>query len=423
MNKLIETFGRFVGEETKKNPARTRSILAATYRLAGLQAQYLPSKALLPARQYMAAVAAKTIVEPLKHPEKSAVVSLFLPCELLHAFGIMPLFPEGLSCYLAASACERVFIETAEENGAPESLCSYHKILIGLALTGVMPKPLFVLNTTLACDANQLSFRKVADYYNVERFVLDIPYNCDDNATEYVAEQLRRMTVFIENATGQQLDENKLKEAVARSRRTIGLYKRYLDLRAERYISDEMTSEMYSVFATHVMLGTPEAEKYVKDLVEQTEKLPVGRKGKRILWVHTLPYWQDSLRELLNFREDIEVIGCDMTFDSLTETDENKPYESMAKRVLECSFNGKGERRAKLVLEYARKLHADGVVWFCHWGCKQTLGASQVARKLLEENGFPTLVLDGDGADTANINDGQMKTRMQAFIETLGGDK
>lgn len=421
MNQIIEKFGQLVGEETKKNPSRTRGILSAVYRLAGLQAQYFPSKALLPARQYMAAVSAKSIVSPLNHPDKAAIVSIFLPCEILHAAGLLPLFPEGLSCYLAASACERVFIETAEENGVPETMCSYHKILIGLALTNVMSKPLFVLNTTLACDANQLSFRKIAEHYDVPHFVLDIPNKFDDNAVKYVADGLREMTSFIEKCTGKKIDENAIRESVARSRRTIELYKKYLDLRAERYISDEMTSEMYSVFATHVMLGTPEAEKYVSDLVKQTEKLPVGRKGSRILWVHTLPYWQDSLREILNFREDCEVIACDMTFDSLTDMDENHPYESMAKRVLECSFNGEAERRVKLVGDMAEKLHADGVVWFCHWGCKQTLGASQYARKELEERGFTTLVLDGDGCDRSNINDGQMLTRVQSFLETFKG--
>ncbi|NLH02196.1 MAG: 2-hydroxyacyl-CoA dehydratase, partial [Clostridiales bacterium] len=31
----------------------------------------------------------------------------------------------------------------------------------------------------------------------------------------------------------------------------------------------------------------------------------------------------------------------------------------------------------------------------------------------------PVLLLDGDGCDMENINDGQMKTRLQAFLEIL----
>ena len=41
-----------------------------------------------------------------------------------------------------------------------------HKILLGLAETGVMAKPRFVLNTSLACDANQLTFRRLARFWD-----------------------------------------------------------------------------------------------------------------------------------------------------------------------------------------------------------------------------------------------------------------
>lgn len=93
----------------------------------------------------------------------------------------------------------------------------------------------------------------------------------------------------------------------------------------------------------------------------------------------------------------------------------------MARRLLGSCFNGGARRRVERVLELARRLHADGVVWFCHWGCKQTSGASQLARQTLEAAGFPTLVLDGDGCDAGNANDGQMVTRLQAFLEQLEG--
>ena len=61
----------------------------------------------------------------------------------------------------------------------------------------------------------------------------------------------------------------------------------------------------------------------------------------------------------------------------------------------------------------------DAVIHFCHWGCKQTLGASAMAKEAFEQAGFPTLVLDGDGCDTRNVQDGQMMTRMGAFLEQL----
>ena len=56
---------------------------------------------------------------------------------------------------------------------------------------------------------------------------------------------------------------------------------------------------------------------------------------------------------------------------------------------------------------------------FVHWGCKETAGAAQLMRRQLESQGFPTLVLDGDGCDRGNCMEGQMSTRFSAFLEML----
>lgn len=423
MNALIEKFGKYIYKKSSENPVYVRKLLCNVYSLAGFQARYFPSKALMPSRQYMAWVAAKSITRPLRHPERAAIVSIFTPCEMLHALGIEAMFPEGLSCYLAASASERYFIEKAEQSGAPESLCSYHKILIGLVVSGVMPKPLFVLNTTLACDANQLSFRKAAEFFDIPHFVIDVPNDTSEKSVEYLAEQLKTIWTEIRKICDSENAEEKLSECVARSRQTVELYREYLDLRATRSVSDEMTSEMLSVFAMHVLLGTSDSLEYVKRLVSDTRKQPEEFKGKRIMWVHSMPYWQDSLRNILNFNDRCEIVGCDMTFDSLEGDDEKDDFSYMASRTLKCTFNGPWERRAEKVKEYAQKMHADGIIYFCHWGCKQTMCACVLSKRMFESCSIPTLILDGDGCDTANISDGQMLTRVQAFIEQLEGGK
>ena len=37
------------------------------------------------------------------------MVNIFMPCELMHAMGLTPMFPEGLSVYVACTACQHVF--------------------------------------------------------------------------------------------------------------------------------------------------------------------------------------------------------------------------------------------------------------------------------------------------------------------------
>ena len=86
---------------------------------------------------------------------------------------------------------------------------------------------------------------------------------------------------------------------------------------------------------------------------------------------------------------------------------------------MQDAFNGPAENRIRRSLEMCRRLDIDGVVYFCHWGCKQTLSSAQIVRHTMEEAGYPTLILDGDGCDADNMSNGQILTRMEAFLEML----
>ena len=64
-----------------------------------------------------------------------------------------------------------------------------------------------------------------------------------------------------------------------------------------------------------------------------------------------------------------------------------------------------------------------GGILFAHWGCKGTIGASSLIKNSLENAGLPTMVLDGDGCNPANSSDGQVSTRLQAYLEMLSEGK
>ena len=423
MNNLIELFGNHIYKTAPTNPLSARKKLCFAFSMAGLMCKYFPTKKLLPSRQFMQWAAADSAITPLKTGKNSAIVSLYLPCEILHSMGISTLFPEALACYLAAARSEQVFIDTAEQNFVSQTMCSYHKAFIGMVETGVLPKPDFIINTTLACDANHLSFRRAAEHYNVPQYMIDVPYNYSSGAVDYVAKQIKDMVTFIEKQ-GYTFDEAKLTETVEKSKQTLKNFNDILALRANRSLSDEMTSQMLSVFATHVMLGTDNALKYSNDLKTELAAVPKGKKGVRLLWVHTLPYWQDALRDLINFTDRCEIVACDMVMDAMyCNLEEADPYRFMADRLVRNTVNGNGTNRINATLEFAKKLNANGIVWYCHWGCKQTAGLSNIAKSTFESNGFPTLILDGDGCNWNNVNDGQTVTRTEAFLELLENRK
>ena len=423
MNNLIELFGNHIYKTAPTNPLSARKKLCFAFSTAGLMCKYFPTKKLLPSRQFMQWAAADSAITPLKTGKNSAIVSLYLPCEILHSMGISTLFPEALACYLAAARSEQIFIDTAEQNFVSQTMCSYHKAFIGMVETGVLPKPDFIINTTLACDANHLSFRRAAEHYNVPQYMIDVPYNYSSGAVDYVAKQIRDMVTFIEKQ-GYTFDEAQVTETIVNAKQSLKNFNDILALRANRSLSDEMTSQMLSVFATHVMLGTDNALKYSNDLKTELSAVPEGKKGVRLLWVHTLPYWQDALRDLINFTDRCEIVACDMVMDAMyCDLEETDPYRFMADRLVRNTVNGNGTNRINATLELAKKLNANGIIWYCHWGCKQTAGLSNIAKSTFESNGFPTLIIDGDGCNWNNVNDGQTVTRTEAFLELLENRK
>lgn len=422
MGKIVETFGKIIQDECDKNSAAARKLLLAGYHAQNLRWKTVPGKRVSKAAQLASVETMNSMIAPLAHAERAAMVSLFTPCELLQVAGLHPYSCEGFGCFLSGTHAERAFLQHAENEGLPETFCSYHKVFIGAAEKGLMPKPRFIINTTLACDANLLTFRRLADFFGVKQYVIDVPYGQDEEAVQYVAEQLRGMKAFIEAETCEKIDEGKLAKAVGRSQRSMDNFRRFMALSADKQQMATVTDQMFSAFMLHNLLGTEGAERFTIQCLKTVKNAP-ATKGKRLLWMHTIPYWVAPLRDVLDYNEAVQVVGCDMSFEGLVQGDTADPYRAMAQRVVYSAFNGPVQRRIDRGLEAARELKADGVIWFCHWGCKHTLGGAQIAKQKFEEAGYPCLILDGDGCDRSHGGEGQMATRVEAFIEMLGGEQ
>jgi benzoyl-CoA reductase/2-hydroxyglutaryl-CoA dehydratase subunit BcrC/BadD/HgdB len=422
MADLVTRFGEFICRETPAHPALCRHLLLTGYRAFGMKLRHAPDPRLPASRQYIAVLLNRAVVEMLSRPEKAALVSVFLPCELLEAMEIRPMCAELYAAFLNGASAEKVFAETAEAAGIAETYCSYHKVLIGSALSGVLPKPGLIANTSLVCDANNLTFRALSDFYGIPQYYVDVPPRRSEGSLRYVADQMRGMAAFLEEQTHRKLNGDALRRAMVHTRNTIENFRACIPERRAHSLPGDVTSEMYEIYTTHIALGSQAAEHYSRMLLEDLRQAPPAS-GVRLLWLHTIPNWQPPVREKLNFSDRCQIVACDMNFEGLVEIDPDKPYESMAGRLVGSCWNGGGENRVAAARDMARALEADGVVCFCHWGCKQTMGLSARFKQELEADGFPTLILNGDGCDRSNSSDGQIATRLNAFLEMLEGQK
>ncbi len=416
---VVETFGRYVEQWSGPRPRRAQGLLRLGWEAQNFKNRHLPDKRLLPADRYLATVMMDAMLKPLQAPASSAIVSVFTPCELLQEAGLNPYNVEGFSCYLSGSCAERGFLQQAENAGISETLCSYHKTFLGAADKGVLPRPACIVYTNLTCDANLLTFRRLAEMYHVPVFAIDVPMQQSEENVAYVADQLRQLAEFLHTVTGRALDEEALRARLRRSRRTLEKFRECQRARADRYVPTDLVTPLYSGMTNNILLGSEAVEAYADRLLADIKAAGPAR-GKRIYWMHTIPFWSEAVRHALAFREEAQIVGCELSQVCEPEFDPESPFEAMAWRMVYHSLNGSALRRIEAGIRRARECGADGVVWFDHWGCKHTLGSAQLAKKKFEEAGLPLLILDGDGCDRSHGGEGQTATRLEAFLEMLG---
>ena len=416
---IIETFGHYVENLTDKKPQSARWLLKTGWEAQNLKFRYMQDKRLMPADRHLANLMMDTMLRPLQKPEASVIVSIFTPCEMMQEVGLHPYNVEGFSCYLSASKAERAFLQQAENQGIAETLCSYHKTFLGAAQKGLLPKPKCIVYTNLTCDANLLTFRTLADFYQVPVFAIDVPWNQTTENVQYVADQLKDLKIFLEKNTGKTISEDRLKERLACSKRTLENYKKYQQMRADRYVPSDLVTPLYAGMTNNILLGTEEEALYTEKLLQDVKKAP-PKKGKHIYWMHTIPFWSDAVKDALLLNDDVQIVGCELSQATDISRHSEDPYEEMAMRLIYHALNGPISRRINAGIRHAKQAGADGVVWFNHWGCKHTLGGSRIAKKRFEEAGLPTLILDGDGCDRSHGGEGQTSTRLGAFLEMLG---
>ena len=95
------------------------------------------------------------------------------------------------------------------------------------------------------------------------------------------------------------------------------------------------------------------------------------------------------------------------------------PFEALARKIIQNLYNGSYSHKAEMIGRLAQRLNPDAVIHFCHWGCKQASGGSILLKEKMQELNIPMLILDGDGIDKRNSHDGQIKTRLEAFLEMI----
>ena len=415
---VVDKYIDYVRNEAIENPEKSFPKMVLGFKANKLKTKLLPKKNISKGYQKLETMMMSLVADSLSKEKSYVWSNIFAPCEIMQCFDLNTLSIECLSCYLTGYHLEDYFIDFAQNTGLAPTLCSYHKTFVGAVDSGVIPNPVYAVTTSLSCDGNLNTFRYLEKKKGVPFTFLDIPYEEDETSVSYLAEQLKQLTIELEERFQKPFDIEKLKQAIRIENETRKELFRFFELQKKHYYPGELISQLYLMMGTHLMMGRPEFLELVRFLNKDIATYPVFE-GKRILWVHLLPFYQESLRSYFNSSDKYQVIASDIIIDFMDELDESRPFEALATKIIRNLYNGSYSHKADMIGTLVDEIQPDAIIHFCHWGCKQASGGSVLLKERMKEKEIPMLILDGDGIDKRNSHDGQIKTRLEAFLELI----
>jgi len=350
--------------------------------------------------------------------------SLFLPYELINGLGLKPFLPEIMGGFTAGLGVSGRTIKTASNKWYSSDLCTFHRSASGACEMDLFPKPSFIFSTNLACDAAGKSFQSFSRKFEIEKnyYLIDVPYDNDRESLHYLSRQLENIFYDVSEKLSKKPDIGNLKKAVFYSNEFRKFAVEANDVRKKLFDYPEYFNGLNFILPFFGLCGTAETVRLYKimrdELREKLSKQNKNKKMKKVLWMHLKPYYRNEIFNIL------EKNNCRVVFEETShifwdELDPEKPFDTLAAKMLSNPLRGSGENRIKAMQYLADSYNIDGVIMFSHWGCRQSNGLSRMIKDSFNKKSIPVLVLDGDCVDINNCPAGQIKTRVEGFAEIL----
>ncbi|OFW57486.1 MAG: hypothetical protein A2W01_11370 [Candidatus Solincola sediminis] len=245
----------------------------------------------------------------------------------------------------------------------------------------------------------------------------------EDTSLPFLEGEVRRLRKTVEDYVGHGVWDDSLEESIHVYNRNRHLLNRLHDLRANKPGIIDALSAM-AVATAGFWMKKEEHNQLLHTLLESLEEEQPQSEAKTPLLVSGGICSTPDLFEL------VAELGADVVeddlcsgrryYEDLVETNMS-PDEGLARRMWRrnnCpSKHQTQEDRAARLLKSAGESGAEGVVFYVQSFCEPHLfDIPDLRKRLQDEVGLPSLVLE---SELQSFSRGQMRTRLQAFIETL----
>lgn len=383
------------------------------------------------------------------------VVYTFVPgnlSELIHAFDMLPVYPEINALQSGMRKKSGDYIREAEKFGHSEDVCTYVKCDIGMMLSGnigptgeKVPDPDLLLLSYTGCFTFMKWFESLENLYpGVEIAMLHTPYQKDGRVTpemtQYMVKQLKEEVIpKMEKVSGIKYDESKLKSILKNSKKTGELIQQIFD--TTKHIPspiDAYFAGVYYIGPINIgFRGTTEATEYYRELYRETlERIekglgPVTPEGeieeeRFRLVVEGPPNWT-SFREFWKLFYDMGavIVASSYTkvggvYDLGFQHDPDRPLETLAEYCMNCYTNLNLPQRIELLEKCITDYRADGFLVNSIKSCNSfSAGQLLLMRTLEEKLQVPVGFIESDLVDPRYFSYANIKNRLESFFQML----
>ncbi len=344
---------------------------------------------------------------------------LYAPTELAVAADAIP---------LPLCGTRQAPIEAAEEV-LPRNLCPLIKSSYGFAATDTCPffrfSDMIVADTT--CDGKKKMFEIMMDIKPVH--VLQLPQNQDVQLSllPWKAE-IEKLITVLENRTGRQITEEKIKSAIRLLNRERRARKRLMDTTKARPAPLTGMELVEILFKTGFFADKEKGISLIDEICDACDRLirekqsPYTEKTSRILLTGVpIGLGSDKVVKIIeqcgaNVVAFENCSGYKQTF-QVDETED--PVQALAAQYLAipCSVMSPNPGRMEMLTEMIREFSVDGVVDLTWQACHTYNIESFHVSKLVQDTfGLPYLHLETDYSESDTE---QLRVRIEAFLEMI----
>ena len=314
------------------------------------------------------------------------------------------------------------------EKYLPKNLCPLVKSSYGFAVTDKCPYMYFsdIIIGETTCDGKKKMHELLGEIKDMH--VMQLPYVKNEYSLALWKNEIEKLIKVLENKFNIKITDDKLKNAVRLCNEERRAIKELFDL-GKLNPSPIKGSDMHE--ALHSSNFKFDRKLYIEEIKKLTENIKEKYSNGEI------PFSKGMPRILITgcptgglvdkIIKQIEEAGASVVcFENCVGTknfenlvDENKdPIEAIAERYIDipCSVMSPNDKRMETIKQYIEEYAIDGVVDVTLSACHTYAVETEKVRKAVESTGKSYLSIE---TNYSNSDAGQLRTRLEAFVEML----